>query len=217
MPTLFRSIVIVAALLAVSACATAYYDALEKVGIPKREILVDRVEKARDSQTEAQEQFASALEEFASVVQLQQTDLKTAYETLNDEYEDSKDAAEDVSNRIDKLESVSNALFKEWEQELEEFDDAPALKRSSAEKLVTTQRRYDGLMSTMRKAEASMQPVLKTFRNNVLYLKHNLNAQAIGALQSEFAGLESNIATLIADMNRSIEDSDRFIREMDGP
>ena len=70
-------------------------------------------------------------------------------------------------------------------------------------------------MSTMRRAEASMDPVLKSFRNNVLYLKHNLNAQAIGALRSEFAGLESDIATLIADMNRSIADSDQFIRELD--
>jgi len=212
-----KAAIVLCAVFAVSGCATAYYEGMEKFGIEKRDILVDRVEKARDSQTDAQEQFASALEEFASVVQLQQTDLKTAYETLSDEYDDSKDAADDVSKRIDKLESVSNALFKEWAEELEEFDNAPALKRSSAEKLATTQRRYDGLMSTMRKAEASMQPVLKTFRNNVLYLKHNLNAQAIGALQGEFAGLESNIATLIADMNRSIADSDRFIREMDGP
>jgi len=161
------------------------------------------------------QQLKSALQEFASVVQLQQTDLKTAYEKLNDEYEDSKDAADEVSSRIDKVESVSKALFKEWEAELEEFENAPALKRSSAAKLAATEQRYQGLMSTMRKAEASMQPVLTTFRNNVLYLKHNLNAQAIGALRSEFAGLESNIARLISDMNRSIEDSDRFIRELD--
>jgi len=60
-----------------------------------------------------------------------------------------------------------------------------------------------------------MQPVLKTFRDNVLFLKHNLNAQAIGALRSEFSGLESDIQRLISDMNRSIEDSNRFIQELD--
>jgi len=176
--------------------------------------MVTRVENARDSQTEAQEQFKSALEEFASVVQLQNTDLKTAYERLDAEYEDSKDAADEVSSRINKVESVSNALFKEWQEELNLYENAN-LRRSSEQKKQETERRYDELMGTMRKAEQSMQPVLKTFRDNVLFLKHNLNAQAIGALRSEFSGLESDIQRLISDMNRSIEDSNRFIQELD--
>ena len=200
--------------ISLSACASTYYDALEKVGIPKRDLMVTRVEKARDSQTEAQEQFKSALEEFASVVQLQNTDLKTAYERLDAEYEDSKDAADEVSSRINKVESVSNALFKEWQEELNLYEN-PNLRRSSEQKKQETERRYDELMGTMRRAEQSMQPVLKTFRDNVLFLKHNLNAQAIGALRSEFSGLESDIQRLISDMNRSIEDSNRFIQELD--
>ena len=43
------------------ACSQAYYGAMEKVGIHKRDILVDRVEAARDAQSEAQKQFTSAL------------------------------------------------------------------------------------------------------------------------------------------------------------
>ena len=213
MQTLKTALLILIAL-SLSACASTYYDALEKVGIPKRDLMVTRVEKARDSQTEAQEQFKSALEEFASVVQLQNTDLKTAYERLDAEYEDSKDAADEVSSRINKVESVSNALFKEWQEELNLYEN-PNLRRSSEQKKQETERRYDELMGTMRRAEQSMQPVLKTFRDNVLFLKHNLNAQAIGALRSEFSGLESDIQRLISDMNRSIEDSNRFIQELD--
>ena len=213
MQTLKTALLILIAL-SLSACASTYYDALEKVGIPKRDLMVTRVEKARDSQTEAQEQFKSALEEFASVVQLQNTDLKTAYERLDAEYEDSKDAADEVSSRINKVESVSNALFDEWQEELNLYEN-PNLRRSSEQKKQETERRYNQLMGTMRKAEQSMQPVLKTFRDNVLFLKHNLNAQAIGALRSEFSGLESDIQRLISDMNRSIEDSNRFIQELD--
>ena len=213
MQTLKTALLILIAL-SLSACASTYYDALEKVGIPKRDLMVTRVEKARDSQTEAQEQFKSALEEFASVVQLQNTDLQTAYERLDEEYEDSKDAADEVSSRINKVESVSNALFDEWQEELNLYEN-PNLRRSSEQKKRETERRYNQLMGTMRKAEQSMQPVLKTFRDNVLFLKHNLNAQAIGALRSEFSGLESDIQRLISDMNRSIEDSNRFIQELD--
>lgn len=198
----------------ISACSSTYYNTMEKVGIHKRDILVDRVENARDSQSDAQEQFKSALDEFSSVLNVKETNLKKAYESLNEEYEGSQDAADEVSQRIDKVESVAIALFKEWKQELALYEN-PNLKKASEQKLIDTRKRYDGLMETMRNAEQSMKPVLRIFRDNVLVLKHSLNAQAIGALRSEFAGLKSNINRLIIDMNRSIESSDRFIAEME--
>lgn len=51
----------VAACVALSGCQSAYYGAWEKLGVEKRDILVDRVENAKESQEEAQEQFADAL------------------------------------------------------------------------------------------------------------------------------------------------------------
>ena len=196
-----------------SACSTAYYGAMEKVGYHKRDILVSRVEKAKDSQQEAQQQFKSALERFESVVSLAETDLLKAYTKLNKEYEGSEEAAEEVSERIDEVEGVATALFKEWRQEIGLYQN-PSLKASSQNKLNQTQARYKQMMQSMRQAEQAMQPVLLTFRDNVLYLKHNLNAQAIGALRSEFHGLKTDIDALIAQMNRSIESSNRFIAEI---
>jgi hypothetical protein len=196
-----------------SACSTAYYGAMEKVGFHKRDILVSRVEKASEAQQEAQEQFKSALEQFGSVVNIEETDLQKAYKKLNGEYEDAKDAADEVTERIDEVEDVAKALFKEWKNELDLYQN-PELKASSQQKLNTTRSRYQQMMATMRDAEKTMQPVLLTFRDNVLYLKHNLNAQAIGALRSEFRSLESNINTLISRMNRSIESSNRFIADI---
>lgn len=199
--------------LALTGCSTAYYGAMEKVGIHKRDIMVDRVEEARDSQSDAQEQFKNALEQFGSVVELQETDLKKAYETLNAEYEDSVDAAEKVSDRISGVESVADDLFKEWKLEIAQYQNAN-YRQSSQTQLNVTKARYRDMLSTMKKAESSMQPVLNTFRDNVLFLKHNLNAQAIGALRSEFSSLSGNINRLIDSMNRSIASSNEFISNM---
>ena len=197
----------------VAGCSSAYYGAMEKVGIHKRDIMVDRVAEARDSQAEAQEQFQSALDEFNSVVTLKQTDLKMAYDDLNREYEACSDAAAEVSARIDKLESVSEALFREWESELDLYENKE-LARASRRQMNATRNKYDQMLDHMRRAEQSMDPVLRIFRDNVLFLKHNLNAQAIGSLQDEFANLESEIDTLIARMGRAIESSNEFIAEM---
>jgi len=205
-----RLIIILAASSMLAGCSSAYYNAWEKVGYHKRDILVSRVENTRDSQEDAQEEFKDALEEFGSIVALQNTDLKQAYDRLSAEYEDSQAAAEQVANRIDSVESVAAKLFKEWETEIDQYTNAD-FKRSSTAQLRDTKTRYGGMLSTMRRSEQSMQPVLQTFRDNVLFLKHNLNAQAIGSLKGEFASLENDIAVLIREMNRSIAESNEFI------
>ena len=197
----------------VGGCSKAYYGAMEKVGIHKRDILVDRVEGARDAQSEAQEQFKSALEQFGAVVNIENTDLKKAYEKLNAEYEDSEKAAAKVSERIDKVESVADALFEEWEEELKLYKSAD-LRRSSQQKLQKTKTRYRGMLASMHRAEKSMTPVLRTFRDNVLFLKHNLNAQAIGSLRTEFSTLKGKIDGLIKNMNEAIQTSNKFIADI---
>ncbi len=201
------------AILVFSGCSSTYYNAMEKVGKHKRDIMVDRVEDARDSQAAAQEQFKSALEQFDSVVKLKETNLKKAYDSLNDEYQMSKEAAEEVSSRIDKVESVAEALFDEWTDELKQYQNQD-LRQSSKEQLKITQRRYKEMLASMHQAEASMDPVLKIFNDNVLFLKHNLNAQAIGSLQSEFANLKGEIDVLIRKMNVAIESSNKFIADI---
>ncbi len=200
-------------LLSLTACSSTYYGAMEKVGVHKRDILVDRVEAGRDSQENAQKQFQSALEQFDSIVKLEETDLKKAYDKLNKEYERSKDAADDVSSRIGKIESVAEALFKEWKAELKEYENQ-SLRRSSEKQLTVTKKRYAEMLESMKTAEESMEPVLRIFHDNVLFLKHNLNAQAIGSLQAEFDNLEGQIGELIKSMNVAIASSNKFIADI---
>ncbi|ASD65797.1 DUF2959 domain-containing protein [Pseudoalteromonas piscicida] len=200
-------------LLLVTGCQSAYYATMEKFGVHKREILVDRVEETKESQEESQKEFQSALERLTTLINFNGGELQEAYNLLNDDYQSSLAAAAEVSSNIDKVEDVANALFDEWQDELEQYSSAN-LKRESAKQLSQTQRQFERLLRSMRSSEAKMQPVLDSLQDNVLYLKHNLNAQAVSAIKSEFTGLKRDISALIADMNRSIEDSNKFIAEM---
>lgn len=196
-----------------ASCTTVKYNALEKVGIHKRDILVDNVEDTRDAQQDAQEEFKDALERFGSIVTIEDTDLKKAYNQLSDEYEDSKDAAEEVSEQIEDVETVAEDLFEEWRKENEGYSDA-VLRRDSENKLRDTEARYKEMLKSMKEAEASMQPVLSSLYDNVLYLKHNLNAQAVGSLRTTFNELEGDIDILVERMNQSIARSNEFINQM---
>ncbi len=193
-----------------SGCSSAYYSAMEKVGIHKRDIMVDRVEEAKESQEEAQEQFKSALEEMTALINFDGGELEAQYNIIQEQYEESQEAADLVTKRIDSIEDVSTALFEEWRDEIEQISSS-SLKRQSSSTLRDTERRYNSLIKSMRKAESKMAPVLSALKDNSLFLKHNLNAKAIGALQGEMVSIEKDVSALIKDMNIAIEQSQKFI------
>ena len=202
--------------LPMAGCQTAYYSTMEGLGFEKRDILVDRVEEARDAQQDAKVQFESALEQFIAVTDYRGSDLEDQYRNLKSEYEDSANRANAVRRRIDDVERVAGDLFDEWEAELDQYSDKN-LRRASADQLRGTQTSYRQLMQAMRRAESKIDPVLLAFRDRVLFLKHNLNAQAIASLKTNRAAVESDIQALIRDMNQSIAEADRFVQSMAAP
>lgn len=196
-----------------TACSTAYYNTMEKFGVHKREILMDRVVEARDTQEDAQEQFKSALEQFKSVVKVDGGELEKVYQRLNSEYEKSDAAANEIRDQIAGIESVADALFDEWEDELKEYSDR-SLRNDSEQKLKATRAKYSQLVKAMKQAEDRLTPVLSTMYDQVLYLKHNLNARAVRALQDEVIAIDRDVQVLLQAMSESIEQADVFIREM---
>lgn len=193
-------------------CSTAYYAAMEKVGVHKREILVDRVEDAREAQVAAQEQFTSALEQFRSVVAFDGGELEEVYERLSDELERSEKRATDVYERVDAVADVAGALFREWESELDMISSA-SLRAKSEQYIRETRSRYEQMMTAMRRAQDRIEPVLVPFRDQVLFLKHNLNARAIDALAGEVSGIETDVDSLIRDLQIAIAAADEFMRD----
>lgn len=203
----------------VAGCATsrkAYYNAWEKLGYAKRERLVDNVKDARKEQVEAKEQFASALDEFKSVVNFKGGDLEKMYGKLNGAYKDSESQAGQVNEKITGVKRVANALFTEWSGEIAEIKGDPSLRQSSQELYNQTKASYGEMIQRMDQAAATMEPVLQRFKNRVIFVKSNLNAQAIASLAGTEIELGADIERLIKEMEASIAEADKFIAETQG-
>lgn len=198
---------------ALGGCSSLYYGAMEKVGIHKREIMVDRVKAARDSQDEAKQQFLTAMEQFKSVVDFRGEDLEKEYNRFNSTLQDSEARAAEVRRRIAAVEDVSQALFKEWRTEIEQYS-SDTLRSSSQRKYDLTRKKYTELISAMKRAEARLEPVLVPLRDQVLFMKHNLNARAIAGLSNELASVQTNVDSLVRDMERAIAQADAFIASL---
>ena len=197
-----------------TACDTAYIATMEKMGYAKRDILSSRVKSARNAQEDAKKEIQSALEQFGQVVGYQGGDLEATYKKLNSELESSENSAETVRKRIKDVESVADSLFAEWKTELGQYSSAD-LRRKSEEKLAQTKARYNEMLGAMKKAEQRIDPVLKPLRDQVLYLKHNLNARSLAAIKGEFVKVDAQVDQLVKDMNKSIAEADKFIQSME--
>lgn len=200
--------------LAIAGCDTIYYKTMRRFGVEKRDILVKRVRDARKSQEEAKEEFQTALERFKSVVEVDGGSLEDKYKTLNREFERSEDKARQVHDRIDAVREVSKDLFREWQKEIGQYTDRE-LRAASERDLAATKRRAEDLIAAMERAEERITPVLNPLRDRVLFLKHNLNARAIGALSHELVEVKGSVDSLIAELDRSIKEADAFIKDMD--
>jgi len=211
----FPAAVLIAAVATLPAgCDSLYYKAMRKIGKEKRDILVSRVKDARASQAEAQTEFKSALERFQAIVQVDGGSLEEKYKKLDGELQRSEDRAKKVKDRIDAVRDVSKALFKEWNDELGQYSDR-ALRQESERELRETKRRTEALIASMARAHARIEPILQPLRDRVLFLKHNLNARALGALTSELGSVRTNVDELVVDMQKSIAEADAFIADME--
>lgn len=193
-----------------SSCSTVYYGTMEKIGVHKRDIMVDRVEEARDTQQEAKEQFLTAMEQFKSVVNFQGGDLEKEYNRLNATLKRTETEAANVRSRIDAVENVSDALFSEWRAEIKQYSN-DSLRQASQRKYVITEKKYVELIQAMKKAESKLEPALVPLRDQVLFMKHNLNARAITGLSEEVISVQTNVDRLVRDMESAIAEADQFI------
>lgn len=199
--------------LAIASCSTIYYAAWEKLGYEKRDLLKSAVKKARGEQKDAGEEFQDALTQLKKLTNYNGGNLESAYNRFKGQYEDCEAQATAVRSRIREVDTVARDLFREWEKEIRQYEDA-SLAADSRRKLADTRARFEPLSRSLHAAEATMEPVLRKFRDQVLYLKHNLNAAAIGSLRGQADNIQYDIQRLLDQMNRSIAEADRFIQTL---
>lgn len=204
---------LLASFVLLAGCSSAYYSTMETFGVHKRDLLKKRVIAARDEQKETGQQFKDALTRLKELYGFQGGELEKVYDGLKRDFDKSSAKADAVRKRVKDVETVANDLFDEWEKELKQLS-SESLRNRDREQLRDTRRRYEALHEALKRAENSMEPVLTQFRDQVLFLKHNLNAQALSSLQKEALNIQDDISKLLSEMDQSIRQADNFIKAL---
>ena len=195
-------------------CESLQNMAMEKMlGYEKRELLTRAVESVLKEQKKTQVEFKDALTQFKELYAFDGGDLEHNYDQFKNSYEDARLQAEALRKRIANMENIARSMFGEWAKEIKQYKNND-LAQKSREQLKTTKAKYHQLSKSVKASEASMRPVLAQLNDNVLYLKHNLNAAAIGSLKEEAGTIQYQIEELIKRMNVTISEADAFIKSM---
>lgn len=205
-------IALIICVLTICGCRSAYYSAWEKLGKHKRDLLQNKVADVRDEQKEATQELKDAMTRLKEITGFDGGELEKTYTRLQSDYDSAAASAETLRARIREMDQIARDLFREWDNELKTIT-SPELRDADRRQLDQTRRRYEDLYAATKRAETSIEPVLAKFRDYVLYLKHNLNAQAIGALQGESAKIQIDISKLIDQMNAAIREADDFLKQ----
>ncbi|MBD1585519.1 DUF2959 family protein [Pseudomonas typographi] len=202
--------------LLLAGCQSPYLSMMEKAGIPKREIFSHRVEDARDAQIKARYQFNRTLEHYRLALAAQEGDPQQRYAELERDYAASQKAAQAVEPRVNQVEQVAEAMFREWEDELNDYQ-TPALRQASAQELAQTREQYQLLLAKMRDAQSRVLPALGALNDQLLFYKHHMNAQTVGNLQQGYSTVSGTVEPLLIDLQRSIEGANGLIQRLQSP
>jgi hypothetical protein len=205
------SLIVFALLL--SGCQSTYYKAMSTLGKEKRDILVQRIKDAKKDQDQTKQQLQTTMESFQALTGFKGGSLEKSYKRLNSDYEGAASQAGKLHDKIQSIDQVSNDLFKEWQGEINAMDNG-RLKSQDTVMLRNAKTRQTTYMRAMRRTEDQIEPVLKAFHDQVLFLKHNLNARAIGSLKNTSAGLQSDVAGLVQSIDASSQEADKLISSL---
>ena len=109
---------------------------------------------------------------------------------------------------------MADDLFKEWEKELSQYKNRE-MKAESERELQETRRRTEAPAGLDAPGGAAHRARVAALRDRVLFLKHNLNAKALGALTKELSAVEGSVDSLVEDLRQSIAEADAFLSEME--
>lgn len=214
MTRLTRLAAVALALVGAGGCSTTYHAAMEQLGWAKRDILVDRLQGARNSQDDAKTAFADALQRLRAVAAVQGGALEHEYAASRSAYDEASQGADEARTRVAAVPPAAGALFTEWRGELAEITDA-RLRARSQERYQAAQRRYDRVLAAMQRADAAMTPVLATLQDQVLLLQHTRTPETVAGLRSALTAIAADVDTLAIALENAIAEADQFITQLE--
>lgn len=209
------SLIALAANALVACQSNGYASSLALDGAESQRELSRSVEIVLQTQTKSHTEFSEA---FDLLLQLQRAND----ETIEDLYGDLQRKVDSCARNVDRVdqgilrvEEHAAQLFASWEADLAQFSSESMRDRSQV-RMGQAQDSLQRLLDQLRNARGSMEAILHTQRDYVLYFNHNLSANSIATLGSENAAFQADMRELDRLIERARELANSLMGELQG-
>ena len=199
--------------MSLTSCSTLYYNTWELLGKEKRDVLKMNMEDVDDQQKDVEEKVSDTLALIRKNYNFKEGKLEATYDRMKEDYEDAKSLADDYSEQVQKTIDIADDLFDEWEDEAKELSNAN-YRTTSLKQLRQTKASFKRSEKSMRRVENSLNKLLKSYNDQVVYLKHSLNAKAVGNLKAELSEIKRNIEILSSRIEKSKQQNLEFLNRL---
>jgi hypothetical protein len=202
------TVLVFAGLIFLTGCGGAY----NATGQYKRDILLNRIDKVRQSHEQAKKQFEVVLANYSRIIDANSGGIRKEYNKLDRERKRVQVVTDEILRRVKDVEAVGKPLFRNWEDELDKYENE-AMRRSSEEQLDITRRNYLKLVHSIKATQRKIVYVQQSLNDQVLYLSHNLNTKALSEFKKEVIPIKVEVAELIKSMGKSINETKTFVND----
>jgi hypothetical protein len=192
-------------------CGTMQRATGERFSLARQDQLVSQLGVAAGTHRNAHDQVIRASEAYEVLFQPLQEGgtYRERYDVLGVEFTRTEQRVREMGEATKRLERMARDYFVDWEARLYEFAD-PTIREASRRQLDGSRREYERILTDVRRTQARAERVTNAFGDQVRFLRHNLNQQALSALQQPAIELQLEFQDLLTEMDSAAEALDYF-------
>ncbi len=181
-------------------------------GLAQVDDLLTRVEQVQIEAVLSKERSRGAFDALMAIVGPQfDGDAVSAHATLIKAVKESTLQAERLEKSVPPLKSTATVVFEEWTRSLESFGNTK-LRSHSQERMEETRARCEELVQATVAAQIAYDAFNADLNDHALFLEHDFNSAAVGAIAEQVDQLNFQAAELDKRLEASIVAAKRYIQ-----
>ncbi len=208
-------ILMISTMFALSGCATAVNNSLDRRGLDARTILAERVTTARDDAIEAKSAFDRAAEALGAIEGLDGPQLARELDQARAAGQDAALAAQDLRLSADTAEAAAARFFQKKEEELALMKTSEENLRAAEAELAALGKSHRAFAAAFNAAKLRLSPALSLYDAEVTALRRNATSRiAAEARAGERASAIRAANEASAGLGSAAKEADRYLEAL---
>jgi cell division septum initiation protein DivIVA len=183
--------------------AIAATGALAQQGFRQTDRLMSRAENSARAIEDTKGELQRTLEAYNSMFDGSAKNPRRAYQISLRGVERSEKRVGDIQKRLNEMQIEADKYFADWTTSLDAIINQDLRRRSEARR-DETRAGYDNIHQAALKAVAEYETFIGNFRDQLMFLGHDLNPSSISSLKEDAGKLNGEAAQLFSEADGSL-------------